>query len=95
MDIENGKAIMFKQPLKPELTLSGHYCVNMRDESAPDGSDIQNEDDILIVTENIKTMLKLHKQFGHASVDRLHKLLACSGKNDDECTTILKAIVKN
>lgn len=40
-------------------------------------------------------MLKLHKQFGHASVDRLDKLLACSGNNDEESTTILKDIVKN
>lgn len=42
-----------------------------------------------------KKMLKLHKQFRHASVDRLHKLLACSGHNDEECTAILKDIIKN
>lgn len=83
LDIENEKGIMFKQPL------------NMRDESAPDGSDIQNEDDILIVTENTKKMLKLHQQLGHASLDRVHKLLTSSGNNDEECTTILKDIIKN
>ena len=43
-----------------------------------------------------KTVLvKLHRQFGHASVERLHKLLACAGNNDEESNTILKDIVKN
>jgi len=42
--------------------------------------------------EKQKVLFKLHTQFGHASVDRLKKLLACSG--DAECTTILKDIVK-
>lgn len=45
--------------------------------------------------EKQKILLKLHKQFGHASVDRLQKLLTCSGSTDEECTTILKDIVKN
>lgn len=31
MDIAHDKATMFKQPVKLELTSSGHYCVNMRD----------------------------------------------------------------
>ena len=75
--------------------------MNLRDDSNPDRMDIQNEDDVLIVTESMtkqekqKILLKLHKQFGHASVDRLQKLLTCSGNNDEECTTILKDIVKN
>ena len=116
LDIENDKAIMFKQPVKLELTSSGHYCVNLRDESSPVEGEIQNENDILTVTESEeneipnendiltvtenmttekkqKVLLKLHKQFGHASVDRLQKLLASSGNNDNECTTILKDIV--
>lgn len=69
LDIENDEAIMFKQPVKLELTSSGHYCVNLRDEST--------------------------LKFGHASVDRLKKLLTCSGNTDEECTTILRDIVKN
>lgn len=47
MDIENDKAIMFKQPVKLELTYSGQGQV----ESNPDESEIQNENDILTVTE--------------------------------------------
>lgn len=53
---------LLKQPVKLELTL---LC-ELDGESTPDGSDIQNEDDILIVTESMKKqekqkiLLKLH-----------------------------------
>ena len=59
----------------------------------------QCEDEILIISENMSTatkkkmLLKLHKQFGHASVDRLQKLLRSSGNNDAECVLILQKIV--
>ena len=73
MDIENDKeAIMFKQTVKFGLRSSGHYCVNMRDKSTPDGSDIQNEDDILIVTES---MTKQEKQKN--SIETAQSFLTC------------------
>lgn len=53
---------MFKRPVRVELTYSGHYCINRRDESNPNESEIKNEDDILTVTENMTTKEKL-KQF--------------------------------
>lgn len=107
LDIAQDKAMMFDQPVKLELTSSGHYCVNLRKERINNESQFKqsetpnDEDEILIVTENMATkekktvLLKLHKQFGHASVDRLQKLLSCSGNTDDESITILKEIVKN
>lgn len=38
-------------------------------------------------------LLKLHKQFGHASVENLKRLLDCAGNNDDDCIAILNDIV--
>ena len=102
LDIVHDKAAMFEQPVELELTSSGHYCVNLRDDSDAEESETQNdEDEVLAVTENMTTkgkktvLLKLHRQFGHASVERLQKLLACTGNNDEESNTILKDIVKN
>ncbi len=43
--------------------------------------------------EKKRVLLKLHKQFGHASVDILEKLLASSGNYDEECIVILKDMV--
>ena len=54
---------------------------------------------MLAITEDIteeqkhKALLKLQKQFGHVSVDRLKKLLMNAGNVDDENTTILEEIV--
>lgn len=33
LDTANDKVTMCKQPVNLELTSSGHYCVNMRDDS--------------------------------------------------------------
>lgn len=40
-----------------------------------------------------RILLKLHKQFGHASADRLQRLLKSSGNNDTDCQNILQKIV--
>lgn len=106
LDIAQDKATVFDQPVKLELTSSGHYCVNLRNESNLNKNQLEksetpsDEDEILIVTENMTTkdkktvLLKLHKQLGHASVVRLQKRLSCSGNSDDESITILKNIIK-
>ena len=101
LDIEHDKAVMFKQPVKIELTSSGHYCVNLKPEDNPEESEIHDEEEILTVTGNMttqekqKTLLKLHKQFGHASVEKLKRLMDSAGNRDDECIGILKNIVSN
>lgn len=43
--------------------------------------------------EKRKVLLKLHKQFGHASADRLQRLIQSSGNKDKDCLTILQQIV--
>lgn len=59
----------------------------------------QCEDEILIISENMsstskqRTLLKLHKEFGHASSDKLQRLLKSSGNNDAECIAILQKII--
>ena len=51
LDIEQDKAVMFKRPVKLELTSSGHYCVNIRAEDYLKNNGIQNEEEILTVTQ--------------------------------------------
>lgn len=80
LDIENDKATMFKKPVPLEITSSGHYCVSIVDKDCT--TTCENEpqaDEVLAITDNMskdekhKAMVKLHKQFGHASVDKLKK----------------------
>lgn len=81
------------------LTATEDSIPEERKESQPEDEN-QYEDEILTNTEEMssatkqKVLLKLHKQFGHASADRLQKLLKSSGNNDAECIVILLVIVK-
>lgn len=99
LDLQNDTAIMFKHPVTLELTSSGHYCINLMDQDSSCDAEKCSEDEVLFVTENMtskkkkEVLIKLHKQFGHATVDRLKKLLISSGNHDEECIVILKDIV--
>ena len=102
LDIENDKATMFQKPVPLEITSSGHYCVNIVDkdctatcENEPQANEVLAITDGMSKEEKHKVLVKLHKQFGHASVDKLKKLLTSAGSNDDESITILNDIVSS
>lgn len=97
---------MFKQHIPLEFTSSGHYCVDIRDQDNTRRQlkddmilTVTAEDEALTVTENMspgekrKVLLKLHKQFGHASADRLQRLIQSSGNKDKDCLAILQQMV--
>lgn len=96
LDMEKDSAVMFKQSIPLEFTSSEHYCVDIKEK---DTEKDQTEEEVLTVTENMspdekcKVLLKLHKQFDHASADRLQRLMQSSGNKDKECFAILQQIV--
>ena len=102
LDIDNDKAMMFKKPIKLEFTSSGHYCVKLRDEPGK-SFDFANGEctDVLILTDDMtedkqRTILtKLHRQFGHASFERLLKLLQNAGNTSSNVAKLLKEVVEN
>ena len=99
LDMENDRAVMFNKPVKLDFTSSGHYCVNIMDNKTKGHEENQCENEILIISEEMssaakrKILLKLHKQFGHASAERLQRLLKSSGNKDTECDNLLEKIV--
>lgn len=98
LDMENDRVVMFKQQVPLEFTSSGHYCVDIRDRSAKVSC---NESEVLVVTaemstkEKRKILLKLHKQFGHASAEQLQRLIQSSGNTDKDCPVILQEIIRD
>lgn len=95
LDIAYDKVTMLKKPVKLELTSSGHYCVNLRDDSEPD------EREILTVTENMTTKEKrLYGSSVETTAFGRPQLADCKYYwpvhvfNDDESNTILKNTVK-
>lgn len=93
LDIANDKATMFKQPVKLEQISSGHYCVNLRDDSNLDEketseSKTQIENEIIAVTENMTTKEKERKY-----TDNLNMLQPIDCKNywPAQVITMMKA----
>lgn len=103
LDMEHDSAVMFNQPVKLDFTSSGHYCVNIVDSENKCPNDDQilttTEEEVLTCTdkmntsEKMKVLEKLHKQFGHASADKLQRLLSSSGNKDTECNSLLQKVI--
>ncbi|ESP02026.1 hypothetical protein LOTGIDRAFT_157157 [Lottia gigantea] len=97
-DLAHDKASIFKRPVQLQFTSSGHYCIDLRDEIQ--GVSDETPEDVMIFEENlsqkekIKMLEKLHKQFGHATSDRLKKLIVSAGHDDRYIFKLLDDLVK-
>ena len=83
LDLNKDKAIMFAKPVNLNFTSSGHYCIDIcKDQNSYQDcmESVLKLDEIenMNYDEKKKTLLKLHRQFGHASADKLKKLLQSS-----------------
>lgn len=80
---------MFDNPVELEFTSSGHYCINilkinpvMQEGTEDEVLNIEHmEVQNVHVGEKWKALIKLRKQFGHATYDRL----AISSNCDEQC----------
>ena len=94
LNLKDDKAMMFGKPVDLEYTSTGHYCVSLTDqvleENLVDQVMVIDSDD---VNEQKKIMEKLHRQFGHASSERLEKLLKNAGIKKPELFKILNETV--
>ena len=77
---------MFHQPVELNYTSTGHYCVNIsgKQETKYSESEILFLEGKLNESEKKQTILKFHKQFGHASTANLKKLMQNAGIKDPE-----------
>jgi hypothetical protein len=86
MNLQNDSVIMFDKNVPLQSTTSGHYCVNLcSGVGVTKCMDSEEEPVVMAVTQDMseeerkRALLKLHKQFGHASAERLCKLLRSAG----------------
>lgn len=92
---------MFNHPVNLEFTSSGHYCVKILKDQKVNKSELLKEEEILEITEDMnkdekeKIVIKLHKQFGHATYDRLAQLLKSAGTTDKETLDLLRPECQN
>lgn len=98
LDIAQDKATVFDQPVKLELTSSGHYCVNLRNESNLNKNQLEksetpsDEDEILIVTENMTTKDKRQSFLNYTNNLDMHQLLDCKNVCIAQAIVMMKAL---
>ncbi|XP_078490921.1 uncharacterized protein LOC144747058 [Ciona intestinalis] len=95
IDLKNDKVTMFRNDVNIKNTTSGHYCVSIHPDLPVNNEEVnlleRNES-----TGNLnKTLIKLHKQFGHASCENMEKLLKSSGKLTPEMSKMILGIVQS
>ena len=85
LDMCNDKATMVNQPVELNYTSTGHYCIDVsrkQETKYNEESEILLREGKLNESEKKQTILKLHKQFGHASTANLKKLMQNAGIKD-------------
>ncbi|CAG2196706.1 unnamed protein product [Mytilus edulis] len=102
LDLKNDRAIMFNKPVELEFTSSGHYCVNIvKTKPEIKNLPVNVEENVLYITDGMstaekrKTLVKVHKQFGHATFNRLSKLLNKAGMNNANTLELLRSVCEN
>lgn len=95
LDLCNDTATMFGNPVDLEFTSSGHYCVNLKGKN----EDVNMMNEVMAL--NVETvcdkrmLVKLHRQFGHASAEKLESLFKNAGLIDKEVCVLLRKIVED
>ena len=99
LNLNDDEAILFGQKVKLEQTSSGHYCINLRSQSI--SRQVIDNPSALVVLEEMSSkdksvaVKKLHRQFGHASEQKLKDLLKKANVKDKEIYDLLnKAITE-
>ena len=98
LNIKDDKIKMFEDDIDVWVSTNGHYAVNISPEKV---CDFDSVDHCLIfeIDDNNNTkrskILKLHKQFGHASSNNLKNLLKNAGLLTIEISKVVDEISKN
>ena len=94
LDMTNDKAIMFGKDVPLRFSTNGHYAIDI----FPKGENTESQDfceQILVFEKDVpektkqKQMIKIHKQFGHASAENLKRLFNNAGKLDKEIIALI------
>ena len=101
IDIGKDECKMFDRDVKLFLTTAGHYCIDI----SPEPSSVKFDtnvcvDEVLFLESTLskrerKTqILKIHKQFGHASAYNMKKIIKDAGFMDSEIDALVDEVIK-
>ena len=97
IDLPNDKAKVFDGEIDLESTTSGHYCINI----LPDFNFDEKTEIVLILENELPNdkkrdqMMKIHKQFGHATADNILKLLNNANIHTSDISLLVKEVARS
>ena len=97
IDLPNDKAKVFDRDIDLQSTTSGHYCINI----LPDFNFDEKTEIVLILENELPNdkkrhqMMKIHKQFGHATADNILKLLNNANIHTSDISLLVKEVVRS
>ena len=94
LDVENDEASIYGQQVSLDCTSSGHYAVSILPESENSTVYMTNLVD-MDHNSRVRSLRKLHLQFGHATSIKLRKLLQNANAWDPSFSTELDNIVRH
>ncbi|CAC5407522.1 unnamed protein product [Mytilus coruscus] len=98
LDLHNDKVTMFGKPVDVHFTSNGHYCINIKERRNGQKNTAVSEEETLKVDSGFSKkrkrdiISKLHKQFGHASSEKLLSLLNSAGSVDSNTKAIVNDV---
>ena len=96
IDLPNDKAKVFDREIDLQSTTNGHYCINI----LPDFNFDEKTEIVLILENELPNykkrdqMMKIHKQFGHATADNILKLLNNANIHTSDIPLLVKEVVR-
>ncbi|KAK6187111.1 hypothetical protein SNE40_005204 [Patella caerulea] len=98
LDLNNDRAMMFNREIQLNFTSTGHYCIDI---TPTENGQNKFHNEILLFEEvqskeqKMTLLMKLHLQFGHASSERLKKLLKSAGNVDNSIIQLVDEATKD
>ena len=99
LNLSQDTITMFDKPVTLHYTSTGHYCVDIRQENI--GNTQPEQAEVLVINDDMpdnkkkEILTKLHKQFGHASPEKLKMLIQNAGNTSEGVLSMLKNIVND
>lgn len=94
LNLRKDEATMFGKQVELHFTSTGHYCIDLLSKST--GESISKEEVMLIVEAESKQqkqmIIKLHRQFGHASAEKINKLLNDAGIKEPDILKLVEQV---
>ena len=99
IDMVADKATIFDKEIDLCSSTSGHYCIDIKPNDIKDDN-LSVAQQVLLLQNTDKTLhskqvVKLHKQFGHASAENLKKLIRQAGLMDSELNKTIDDVVNS